>query len=64
MDRKFYKMIYDVIIKCIFFVVVENYFGLFFLKCYYFFLFECIWYKLILEKLSFYGKIVYDYENL
>lgn len=63
-DRKSYKMIHDVITKCTFLAAAENHSDLLFSKCHYFPLLECIRHKSTLEKLSFYGKIVYDYENL
>lgn len=63
-DRKSYKMIHDVITKCTFLAAAENHSGLLFSKCHYFPLLECIRHKSTSEKLSFYGKIVYDFENL
>lgn len=63
-DRKSYKMIHDVITKCTFLAAAENHSGLLFSKCHYFPLLECIRHKSTPEKLSFYGNIVYDYENL
>lgn len=62
--RKSYKMIHDVITKCTFLAAAENHSDLLFSKCHYFPLLECIRHKSTSEKLSFYGKIVYDLENL
>lgn len=63
-DRKSYKMIHDVITKCTFLAAAENHSDLLFSECHYFPLLECIRHKSTLEKISFYGKIVYDLENL
>lgn len=63
-DGGFYCVLYDVIIKCIFFVVVKNYMMLFFEECDVIFLFDCIWLKLFIEKVKERGDNVYDYGDL
>lgn len=51
---------YDVIIRCIFIVVMEYYKILLFRECDLILIFDCIWLKLRVEKMRYLGEIVYD----
>lgn len=63
-DEKSYKMIHDIITKCTFLVAANNHHDLLFNECSYFPLLECIRHKSGSERFFFYGKIIYDHENL
>lgn len=63
-DKTSYKIMYEVITKCIFLAAVENNSELLFTECHHFPLFECIRHKLTLEKIMFPSQIVVDEERL
>lgn len=57
-------MLYDVIIRCIFIIVFENYRILLFIECDLMLMFECFWLKFFGERFKYYGKLFYDYSDL
>lgn len=63
-DEQSYKMIHDIITKCTFLAAAKNHHDLLFTKCSYFPLLECIRHQSVSERIFFYGKIIYDHENL
>lgn len=46
-DGWFNCVLYDVIIKCIFLVVMENYMNLLLIECNLILIFDCFWVKLV-----------------
>lgn len=55
---------YDIIIRCIFIFVFENYRILLFIECDEILVFESFWLKLFSEKLNIFKGIFYDISNL
>lgn len=63
-DKKSYKMVHDVITKCTFLAAAKNHHDLLFTECFHFPLLECIRHKSGSERIFYFGKFIYDHENL
>lgn len=63
-DGQSYRILHDVIIRCIFIVAFEKHWTLLFKECDSILMFECLRLKTIGERCHCSGEVIYDYNNL